>query len=50
MKDLINAKLLLKKSMSWCAADNCSNFSTINLDKTSFILPKNECTRKAWIA
>ena len=46
MKDLMNAKLFLKNNMSWCAAYNCSNSSKNNLDKTFFILPKNECTRK----
>ena len=29
--------------MSLCAVYNCRN-------KTFFILPKNECTRKGWIA
>ena len=50
MKDLMNVKLFLKKNMSWCTACNCSNSSKNNPDKTFFILPKNECTRKAWIA
>ena len=49
MKDLMNAKVFLK-SMSWCAAYNCSNCSKNNPDKTFFILPKNKFTRKAWIA
>ena len=50
MKDLINVKFFLKKNISWCAADNFSNSSKNNSVKTFFILPKNECTRKAWIA
>ena len=46
----MNAKLFLKNNMSWCVAYNCSNSSKNNPDKTIFILPKNECTRKAWKA
>ena len=49
MKDLMNAKLFLKNNMSWCVAYNCSYSSKNNPGKTFFILPKNECTRKAWI-
>ena len=50
MKDSMNDKLFLKNSMSWCAADNCSKSSKNNPSKTLFILPKNECKRKTWIA
>ena len=50
MKDLMNAKLFLKSNMSGCAAYDCSNSSKNNPGKTFFILPKNECTRKARIA
>ena len=50
MKDLMNAKFFLKKNMSQCAAYNCSKPSKNNPGKTFFIFPKNECTRKAWIA
>ena len=46
MKDLINAE---KNTMSWCVAYIYSNSSKNNPGKTFFILPKNECTRKAWI-
>ena len=49
MKGLMNAKLFLKSNMSGCAAYDCSNSSKNNPGKTFFILPKNECTRKAWI-
>ena len=49
MKDLMNVKLFLKNNMSWCAAYNCSNSSKNGPDKNFFILPKNECTRKAWV-
>ena len=44
----MNVKLFLK-NMSWYAACDCSNSSKNNPDKTFFILPENECTRKAWI-
>ena len=44
-----DTKLFLKNSMSWIAGYNCSSSSKNNPDKTFFILPKNECTRKAWI-
>ena len=47
MKDLMNVKLFLKNNISWCAAYNCINSSKNNPDKTFFILPKNECNRKA---
>ena len=50
VKDLMNVTLILKNNMSWCAAYNCSNSSKNNSEKTFFTLPKNECTRKAWIA
>ena len=50
MKDLMNVKLFLKNIMSWCAAYNYSNSSKNNPDKTFFILPKNDCTKKACIA
>ena len=49
MKYLRNAKFFLKSNMFWCANCNCSNSSKNNPDKTCFTLPKNECTRKAWI-
>ena len=35
--------------MPRCAAYNCSNSCKNMLDKSFFIFPKNECTRKAWI-
>ena len=47
---LMNAKLFLKNNMLWCTAYDCSNSSENNPGKIFFILPKNECTRKAWIA
>ena len=50
MKDLMNSKLFLKNNMLCCAAYNCSNSSKNHPGKTLFILSKNECTRKAWIA
>ena len=50
MKDLMNAKLILKNNISWCAAYGCSNSSKNNPGKTFFLLPKNECTRKVLIA
>ena len=51
MKDMMNAKLFLKSNMPWCAAYyNCSNACKNKPVKALFILPKNECTRKAWIA
>ena len=43
-------KVFLKKNMSWCAAYICSNSSKNDSGKTFSILPKNESTRKAWIA
>ena len=46
----MNAKLFLKNNMSWSGAYNCSNSSKNNPEKTFFILPRNERTRKAWIA
>ena len=33
-----------------CVAYKCSNSSKSNPEKTIFTLPKNEYTRKAWIA
>ena len=45
MKDLVYAVC-----PAWCEAYNCSNSSKINLEKTLFTLPKNEYTRKEWIA
>ena len=36
--------------MLWCVAYNCINSSKNNPDKTFFILPKNDCTDKAWTA
>ena len=50
MKDSVNAKLFFKNNMLWSAANNISNYSKNNPGKTLFILPKNECTKKAWIA
>ena len=50
MKDLMNTKLSLKNNMSWYVAYNRSDSSKNNPGKTFFILPKNECTRKAWMA
>ena len=50
MKDLMNVKLSLQNKILWCAAYDCSNSSKNNPDKTFFVLPKNDCTRKAWIA
>ena len=42
---------LLKNNMSWCATYTCSSDSSkINPNKACFILPKRECTKKAWIA
>ena len=50
MKKLIYVKLFLKKNILWCTACNCSNSSKNITDKTCFILPKKESTRKAQIA
>ena len=41
--------VFLKSNMSQYAAYNCSSSSKNNPWKTNFILPKNDCTRKAWI-
>ena len=50
MKDLMNDKLFLKNAMLRCTAYKCSNSSKNKPEKNFFILPKNECNRKAWIA
>ena len=34
---------------TWCASCKCRNSSKNNPKQTLFTLPKNECTRKAWI-
>ena len=34
---------------TWCAPCKCRNSSKKNPKQTLFTLPKNECTRKAWI-
>ena len=48
-KDLVNDTLLLKNSMSLCAARRFRSFIKIKPEKTFLFFPQNGCTRKACI-